>query len=238
MVLCVVYLPPHSLLADAQPLFDHLLNLCSGTIPVIAIGNYNLPGISWETLSGDLLISNTFCDLAFDPSLTQLVSSPSHICGNILDLLLTHDEDLIQNITVNPHEASPIPTDHFMISFLLCLGNCLSNAILSHFTFDYSKADFEGMTDFIQDSDICMCSEIYDINVAWSFIKTIITEAMTLYIPKFYLHSRQYPVCFNKTLRYQLKCLHTLRRHCRRFPSPYHSSKLQQAEARFSTGCH
>ena len=59
VVLCVAYLPPHSLLADAQSLFDHLLNLCSGTIPVIAIGDYNLPGINWETLSGDSPISNT-----------------------------------------------------------------------------------------------------------------------------------------------------------------------------------
>ena len=78
-----------------------------------------------------------------------------------------------------------------------------------------------------------MCSEIYDINVAWSFIKTIITEAMTLYIPKFYLHSHQYPIWFNKNLRHQLKYLHTLRGLCRHSPSPYHSSKLQQAEARF-----
>ena len=171
--------------------------------------------------------------MVFDLNLSQLVSSPSHICGNILDLLLTNDDDLVQNITVHPHEASPIPTDHFMISFQLCLGNCLSSTTHSRFIFDYSKADFERMTSFILDSNICMCSEIYDINVAWSFIKTIITEAMTLYIPTFYLHSSQYPVWFNKNLRHRLKCLHTLRRLCRCSPSPSHSSKLQQAEARF-----
>ena len=38
------------------------------------------------------------------------MGSPSYISGNILDLLLTNNEDLIQNITVHPHEASPIPT--------------------------------------------------------------------------------------------------------------------------------
>ena len=43
----------------------------------------------------------------------------------------------------------------------------------------------------------------------------------------------QYPVWFNKNLTHQLKCLHTLRRLCRCSPSPYHSSKLQRAEARF-----
>ena len=63
VVLCTAYLPPHSTLADAQPLFDHLSSVCSGTMPVIAIGDYNLPGIDWETLSGDSLFSNIFCDL-------------------------------------------------------------------------------------------------------------------------------------------------------------------------------
>ena len=59
-VLCVAYLPPYLLLADIQPLFDHLSNLYSGTTPVIAIGDNHLTGINWETLSSDSPISNTF----------------------------------------------------------------------------------------------------------------------------------------------------------------------------------
>ena len=62
------------------------------------------------------------------------MGSPSHISGNILDLLLTNNEDLIQNITVYPYEASPIPTDHLMISFQLSLGTCLLNKTHPHVT--------------------------------------------------------------------------------------------------------
>ena len=169
VVLCTAYLSPHSTLADAQPLFDHLSSVCSGTMPVITIDDHNLPGIDWQTLSDDSLISNTFCDLIFDLNLTQLMGSPSHISGNILDLLLTNNEDLIQNITVHPYEASPIPTDHLMISFQLSLGICLSNKTHSHVIHDYSKDDFKGMTNYILNSDTFKCSEIY-INVAWTFI--------------------------------------------------------------------
>ena len=97
------------------------------------------------------------------------MGSPSHISGNILDLLLTNNEDLIQNITVYPYEASPIPTDHLMISFQLSLGICLSNKTHSHVIHDYSKDDFKGMTNYILNSDTFKCSEIY-INVAWTFI--------------------------------------------------------------------
>ena len=56
----------------------------------MAIGNYNLPHINWETLSSDSSITNTFWDLIFDLNFNQLQGSPSHICGNILDLLLTN----------------------------------------------------------------------------------------------------------------------------------------------------
>ena len=127
VVFCAAYLPPHSPLAVAQHLFDHLSSVCSGTMCVIAIGDYNLPGIDWETLSGDSSVSNTFCDLVFDLNLTQLMGSPSHISGNILDLLLTNNEDLIQNSTVHLYEASSIPSDHLIIGFQLSLGTYLSN---------------------------------------------------------------------------------------------------------------
>ena len=60
---------------------------------------------------------------------------------------------------VHPYEASPIPTDHLMIGFQLSLGTCLSNKPHSHFVYDYSKADFEGMTNYILNSDILMCSK-------------------------------------------------------------------------------
>ena len=59
VVPCAAYLPPHSLLA-AIINFYHLSNLHSGTIPVMAIGNYNLPHINWQPLSSDSSITNTF----------------------------------------------------------------------------------------------------------------------------------------------------------------------------------
>ena len=89
------------------------------------------------------------------------------------------------------------------------------------------------MTNFILNSDILKCLTVYDVNVVWTIIKTIIIKAVALFIPKFYLHSCQYPKWFNKNIRHQLKCLHTLRRLCRRSPSTHHTSQLQQAEARF-----
>ena len=126
----LINLKKYSLLADAQPLFDHLSNLCSGAMPVIIIGDYNFSGINWETLSGDSPICTTFCGLVFDLNLNQLVGSPTHICGNILDL-----SELIQNIIVHPHEASPIPTDHLMIGFQLSLCTCSSNKTPIHYIY-------------------------------------------------------------------------------------------------------
>ena len=37
------------------------------------------------------------------------------------------------------------------------------------------------MTNYILNPDIFMCSDIYDINVDWTFIETIITEAIDIW---------------------------------------------------------
>jgi len=58
-------------------------------------------------------------------------------------------------------------------------------------------------------------------------------EAMTLFIPKFQVYSKQYPKWFTKELRHQIKCLHTLRRNYKRSPSDHNATRLNQAENSF-----
>ena len=57
--------------------------------------------------------------------------------------------------------------------------------------------------------------------------------AMTLFIPKFRVYSKQYPKWFTKELRHQIKCLHTLRRNYKRSPSDHNATRLNQAENSF-----
>jgi len=64
------------------------------------MGDFNVPGINWATRTGLLTFSDEFCDLIFHYNLSQLVDQPTHICGNILDLIITNCESAISNLTV------------------------------------------------------------------------------------------------------------------------------------------
>ena len=64
------------------------------------LGDFNLPDIDWNTLSGTSVISNQFCDFVFDTGLCQLINEPTHVHGNILDLLLTNIEENIHSLLI------------------------------------------------------------------------------------------------------------------------------------------
>jgi len=89
------------------------------------------------------------------------------------------------------------------------------------------------MNIYILSSNIFSCLHTSDVETAWAIIKSVVYEAMTLFIPKFQLRSKQYPKWFTKDLRHQLKCLHTLRRTCKRSPTNHNTTRLKLAEDSF-----
>ena len=67
----------------------------------------------------------------------------------------------------------------------------------------------------------------------WSKIFSTLSDAMNIYIPKFRLHSHQFPKWFSPELRHRLKCLRTLRRKYKRSPSNHNFECLRMAEEKF-----
>ena len=75
------------------------------SIETILLGDFNLPGINWETLSGSNQYENRFLDLLYDIDLFQLVNEPTHIEGNTLDLIATSCPDITYSLacrTITP----------------------------------------------------------------------------------------------------------------------------------------
>ena len=72
----------------------------------------------------------------FNSNLTQLVSCPTHVKGNILDLILTSNEESIFDLKV--HE-SPVKTDHLMLSFHLYINMIKCHSRKSTVVFDYKR---------------------------------------------------------------------------------------------------
>ena len=90
------------------------------------VGDFNLPDVDWSTLSASTDFSNQFCDLVFQHNLLQLVNNPTHVCGNILDLVLTNSDDMITSLSVDPIMSPHLQSDHYRVSFNIATSlHCL-----------------------------------------------------------------------------------------------------------------
>ena len=118
LIICLAYIPPGSKVQLCEPFFSLLSDLTNKFSPLLIMGDFNLPDINWNTLSSTSQLSNVFCDLVFKLNLSQLVDMPTHNQGNILDLIFTNDEELFHAITVHPHEAFPLCSDHYPITLI------------------------------------------------------------------------------------------------------------------------
>ena len=107
-IICVTYIPPNSGEGYHHSLSNYFTELSKELCPIILIGDFNFPDIDWATLQGTSSTSNRFCELLFQLNFTQLIDQPTHIHGNILDLVITNTEELIHNVTVHPQSYQPI----------------------------------------------------------------------------------------------------------------------------------
>lgn len=105
-------------------LTDDLDRLLQTNHLIICCGDFNLPDICWtdrsspSSLHDALSKEEIFLEFLSAFGLTQLVSSPTHRSGNILDLVLTNDIDLITQLDIS---AAPILSDHSCILFRVLL---------------------------------------------------------------------------------------------------------------------
>ena len=81
--LCVVYIPQNSSQDYHSNLLSYLCSFVTNYSNFIIWGDFNFPDINWSSLVGSSLLSNLFCDFAFQFNLVQHVSQSTHIHGNI-----------------------------------------------------------------------------------------------------------------------------------------------------------
>ena len=113
----------------------------------------------WSTSS----VSNIFCYLLFKLNFTQLTDQPTHIHGNILDMIIIYNDKLIYNVIIHPCDYQPIPSDHHIISFQLTLSDNVTFKTLPQFIFNCCKADYNGLNDFLLNSDYSVCEHFSDV---------------------------------------------------------------------------
>ena len=143
-----------------------------------------------------LLELHTLCatQYSYNKNLTQIIITPTHKQGNTLDLILTSSPSRIINLNIQTS-----PSDHYMITAdLLTHTSQRSKHNLKSSKFLYSRGDYESMDDFLyQTTNTSEFQQILDTDAAWNELKSTITRACEIFIPKITPQKKTYPKWFD-----------------------------------------
>ena len=170
------------------------------------IGDFNLPDIDWDLLSGESRQSTNFCELIVHLNLCQLITSSTHNAGNILDLILTNNDQLVYDIVIRHVLPSGLSSDHFIITFKVLVSSLTKVQVPQESTPNYSKANWEAMNTFFNQYDFGELYGTSDLEDAWNCLKRIIFEGILQFVPLMYflelidilflIKSLKSPTCF------------------------------------------
>ena len=144
VLVCVCYRPSN---ADHEFLqeFSRFLQCVkeSKCKNVIILGDFNYPLIQWLDGSGfsDVSADNNFTDVLQEAGLFQPINSP--IRGqNVLDLLLTTNEYLIDHISVTDDDSTCVKSDNKAITADIKLLRKVNKPI-KRMVYNYKNGDFD-----------------------------------------------------------------------------------------------
>ena len=156
---------------------------------LVTLTSLTLTGL--RTLSGMSSISSQFCNFTFDAGLCQLVNGLTHVHSNTLDLLLTNFEENIHSLLVHSQQQL-LSSVHYGITFKLASSQP-PRKLPTYYTFNYSKGDYTGLSNYLLDIDFTSCLQSHDVRGIWCTIEQFIVNAMKLFIPITKMYSHQHP---------------------------------------------
>ena len=118
--------------SNLEEVNKHLQSISSNKsiIKHIVLGDFNLDSVKWDN-NNNINTSNNlhirYTTVFEDHCLFQLLKSPTHYKGNILDLLLTDEPNIIRDIYIAQHNEY-IKFDHFVIKFNIDIKGAIKRA--------------------------------------------------------------------------------------------------------------
>ena len=156
---------------------DKLIELIS-SMPdnSIVIGDFNYPKINWsENIAADT-VSQSFLDICNENNFNQFVTFPTHVKNNVLDLVLSNNDSILEVSDLGPlcnsdHTCIKIVTDHSI------LPENSQQEIL-----DWGKADYQKINEDLAkiDWDRIISN---DVEMSWRQLTEVINELICRYVP-------------------------------------------------------
>ncbi len=149
LTIACIYIPP----ACSESYVIASVNTLDFTSDVMVCGDFNCPDINWKTLSATTPISTKLCDLAYSSNLVQMVSFPTHILGNCLDLILVNCPNRVFDVTGDTTSFMSA-SDHFAVSVTIKSGYCNFELPCATRGFNFFSADYLAVENFLLDYDM------------------------------------------------------------------------------------
>ena len=196
ILLGVFYRPPSQSLGPLQQL-QHSLSSISDSRSIVLCGDFNAPGIQWDTVSPTYpsAVAKSLCDITLDHSLSQMVPEPTRI-NNLLDLVLTNNCELIQDVNV----VDGIPGgDHDAVDFTI---NCGKRPVSQcrRLVYNFKKADWVLFKELLGKIPWDCCFLTDSVEDAWTQFKDLLFTVADQCIPKFHMGRKAKGWLSNETL--------------------------------------
>ena len=177
---------------EIKELFDVIEMASRG--PLLIMGDFNYPHINWDNFESDANGSE-FRDLVLDNYLHQHVKLPTRD-KNILDLILTSDVSMVENIEIIEHLGN---SDHNIVTWKLInnIEIIRNNSPVRL----YHKANFDAMRTWFRSKD--WLNEFGDMNIdeVWNKFCEIVNLAVKKFVPLGYNKSKKFPKWMNKSAK-------------------------------------
>ena len=176
IVIGLVYRPPAQPVPRDCEIYEQISEICN-IEDTVMMGDFNLPVQKW----GEPINSHTGHDLYAnlqESALTQLVHFPTR-GNNILDLVLTTNDDLVDNLTVDDEFSN---SDHRAITFNLGFKSKKSNVSNEKIP-DFRRGNFQKLREIIAETDWSHFDNINDVNALWKIFTETYVKAVQESIP-------------------------------------------------------
>jgi hypothetical protein len=172
----LIYRPPNGSVANMTNLAELISRAGKNSI---FIGDFNLPGVDWTT-GQSRANEKQVVDAVENKLMTQLVDFPTHIKGNILDLVITNMPERVLEVR---EEGRLGKSDHSILAIELSVnrGGAETRADMRK---DWSKADWNEMENMLKDRDWKQKIREADTEAAWNLFADKINAAVEKCVPE------------------------------------------------------
>lgn len=186
LVIGVVYRPPGEDVKVLEELKAFIASLISQNTKLILCGDFNLPGIDWNTFSAtnnDIVCGEELIDIAFRFDLRQIVKDCTRVHGeskSILDLVFVRS-----NIpgTIECDVVDGISDHHAVLVQFPSLKATKHVKVISFH--DFARADDVSILEMLESSydDFFRSVHTCDVNALWVKFRNMVHACIQLFVP-------------------------------------------------------